>query len=162
MTNVLFRQLILITGLILVSYQVKAASITAIAPISANIVPISSLGLSDINILDKKHDAHSNEIQTKANSAIIRTSLFKSKYSTKLKIETYHNNGIAYDISVSPFMPLTESLSNKTNDSRTYNNIELLKNTNKQEFEIEVIQKDNVVTDTELNFGYVEINVNYN
>ena len=162
MTNISFRQLILITGLILVSYQVKAASITATASISANIVPVSSLGLSDINILNKNHEAHSNEIQTKANSAFIRTSLFKTKDSTKLEIETYHNNSIAYDISVSPFLPLTDSLSNTIKNSQTYNNFELLKNTNKQEFEIEVIQKDNAVPDTGSYFGYVEINVNYN
>ncbi|MCK4710752.1 MAG: hypothetical protein KAU21_19210, partial [Gammaproteobacteria bacterium] len=81
---------------------------------------------------------------------------------TKLKIYTYYDSSIAYDISVSPFIPLADNLSNNIKISRKHNNSELLKNTNKKEYEIEVIRNDTDVQDTELYPGSVMINVNYN
>ena len=157
-----FRRLSLITGLILFSAHVIAASVTAKTTITANIVPMSSLGLSNIEVPDRKLSTDLRQTETKANGVIIRTNLSNTRNSAKLKIDTYHNSGVAYDISVSPYTPLSTTTSDKIKTSRLHNDTGSINNTSQQAFEVEVRLNDTADKETERYSGAVEITVNYN
>ena len=160
MTNVFFKNLILMTGLTLVSFQILAATATTI--VSANIVPISSLVMSGSIVLGENINTYREITQIKANGASIETSSFNTKNAARLKINT--SNNTLYEISISPSSPLIDNASNKMEFKtlRTRNNFETLNNNKEQELVIEAVMKDNDTRDPGVYFGTVEINVNYN
>ncbi len=155
-----FNNLMLITGLMLASFQLQAATATTI--VSANIVPISSLVMSGSIVLGGNVDTYREITQIKANGASIETSTSNTKNAARLKINS--SNNTLYEISISPASPLIDQAANKMEFKtlRTRNNFETLNNNKEQELVIEAVMKDNESQDSGVYFGTVEINVNYN
>ena len=160
MTNVLFKNLMLITGITFASFQIQAA--TATTTVSANIVPISSLVMSGSIVLGENIDNYQGITQIKANGASIETSAFNTKNAARLKINS--SNNTLYEISISPSSPVIDNASNKMEFKtlRTRNDFETLNNNKEQELVIEAVMKDSATQDSGVYFGTVEINVNYN
>ena len=160
MTTAFFKNLMLMTGLALTSFQVQAA--TATTTVSANIVPISSFVMSGSIVLGEKTNNYRQLTQIKANGASIETSSFNTENTAKLKINS--SNNTLYEISISPASPVIDNASNKMEFKtlRTRNNFETLNNDKEQELVIEAVMQDNDTQDSGVYFGTVEINVNYN
>ncbi len=160
MTNVLSKNLMLMTGLTLASFQIQSATATTI--VSANIVPASSLVMSGSIVLSQGNNAYREYTQIKVNGTSIETSTFNTENTARLKINS--SNNTLYEISISPASPLIDQAANKMEFKtlRTRNNFETLNNNKEQELVIEAVMQDNESQDSGEYFGTVEINVNYN
>lgn len=160
MTKIIYKLSALILGLLFISFQTQAASATA--SVSANIVPQTSLYMSDHIILKERSDGLLNKAQSKLNGPNIETSSFNSNNTAKIKINSSQN--VSYDISITPTSILTDNSENKmeVKSVRVLNDFDPTNNNKEQELLIEAVVKENDEGDDGFYFGTVEINVNYN
>jgi hypothetical protein len=160
MTSTIYKLTAIIAGLFFINFQTVAASATT--TVSANIVPLTSLFMSDNITLREKTDIYQNKTQTKLNGVNIETSLFNSNNSAKIKINSPNNK--TYDISITPTSVLADRSANKMEFKtlRVLNNFDPSKNNKEQELVIEAVIKNNGAKESGLYIGTVEIIVNYN
>jgi len=160
MLDTLLKQMLFVTLLFVISFQIIAASATA--TVSANIVPKASLFMSGNIIMSKSSIPYSAKTLNKLNGINIETTSFNNKKSAKIIINTSHNAN--YDISISPSSTLNYGLSDKVKIThiQSHNNFESLNNNQEQELIIEAVIKDQDNLDKGSYIGTVEINVNYN
>lgn len=160
MTSTIYKLSALIAGLFLICLQVHAASATT--TVSANIVPHTSLFMSDSISLRENPESYQQKSQTKLNGVTIETRSYNSDNLAKIKINSTHNE--SYDISITPTSILTDHSENKMEFKtlRVLNSFDPSKNNKDQELIIEAVIKNSDVKENGLYFGTVEINVNYN
>ena len=149
MTNDLSKKILLIIGLATVVYEADAAA-TARATVTANIVPISSLSISE--------SFHQN-ITPEKNSDVQQILI----NNHRIKISSYHNN--IYDLSISsqsnltaPDSPNRIKIDNLEIDDSTLS----LNSNNEQGLIIEGILTIPDSNNTGSYSGTTEITVNYN
>ena len=160
MLDTLLKQMLFITLLFIISFEITAASATA--TVSANIVPNTSLLMSGNIIMSKSSIPYSAKKLNKINGINIETISFNSKGAAKIKINASHNAN--YDISVSPSSTLSYGLLGKVKITQiqSHNNFSSSNNNQEQELIIEAVIEDPDFLDNGTYIGTVEINVNYN